>query len=250
MAFNNGFIGRAARNASFNFIPEESEEEFRKNLKYQPSDWVYRTKTLDYTFNDNGHRCKNIEDVDLDNYILFAGCSHAEAVGLALEDSYPYLLSEQLGCDYYNLAVGGSGIDTMMHNLAIWLAKVDKKPKYLVVQWPEPTRYTILSLCKQFFNYFNPSSLVDDHIKFALLGDSLGFFDTRKAMCEALVNSITPNVMNVGFSFMGENIPGMDATLSKCDLARDLSHTGITSHQRVTDKLKQAIEAKADAKTQ
>jgi DNA polymerase III alpha subunit len=59
--------------------------------------------------------CKSInikiEDIDLNNYILFIGCSHTEGIGLELQTTYPYLVSEELKCDYYNLGLGGTGID-------------------------------------------------------------------------------------------------------------------------------------------
>ena len=72
------------------------------------------------------------EDIDLDNYILVIGCSQTEGIGLKIEDTYPYLLSKNLNCDYYNLGICGTGIDVLNYNLVTWFTKIKKPPKLLI----------------------------------------------------------------------------------------------------------------------
>ena len=96
-------IGNEFSNTTLAYRGLDSEENLHINLASQPNDWYYRNKTITYQYNEYGHRCKSIHDIDLDNYILFAGCSHTEGVGLELETTFPYLVSNQLGNDYYNM---------------------------------------------------------------------------------------------------------------------------------------------------
>ena len=70
-------------------------------LEYRPTD------------ENNNFTGERAQEIILNNYILFTGCSHTKGVGLALEDTYPYLLAQKLNCDYYNLALGGTGQDVM-----------------------------------------------------------------------------------------------------------------------------------------
>ena len=143
LSINNGFLGHHPNYHNVKFHGSDSKEVFEHNLKIQPNDWYYRTHEITYDRNSNGHRCKEIKDINLDNYILFAGCSHTEGVGLELEKTYPYLLAQKMKCDYYNLAVGGTGVDVLNHNIVSWFAKIKQPPKLLIVQWQVQGRVTV-----------------------------------------------------------------------------------------------------------
>lgn len=138
---NDSFIGYADNYRYQKFSGSDTLELLNKNLKNKPEDWYYRNVSISYVRNDLGHRCKNVRDIDLDNYILFVGCSHTEGIGLELEKTYPYLVANKLNCDYYNLGIGGCGIDTAIHNLTIWLNKIPKKPKHIFFQVPSIHRF-------------------------------------------------------------------------------------------------------------
>jgi hypothetical protein len=93
-------------------------------------------------YNSSGFRMtKELEDIDLDNYCLFAGSSHTVGVGVEIEQRYSHLVSAVLKCDEVNLGVGGGGIDTVEHNLLSWFMHTKKEPKCLVVEWPNYARY-------------------------------------------------------------------------------------------------------------
>ena len=68
----------------------------------------------DPEYNSFGHRCKEIADLDFDNYVLFAGCSHTVGVGVTVKQSYPYRVAKKLKCDYYNLGLGDCVVDGIM----------------------------------------------------------------------------------------------------------------------------------------
>ena len=124
---NNGFLGYRNSSEIEYFSGSDTEELFNENLRTKPVDWIYRTKQISYVRNKNGHRCNELEILK-NEYILYTGCSHTEGIGIALEDSYAYISSKNLGTDYYNLGLGGSGIDAMIYNLSVWFAITPKKP--------------------------------------------------------------------------------------------------------------------------
>lgn len=88
---------------------------------------------LSPTFNSRGHRCKEIEEVDLRNYILFAGDNVSLGWDKPIERTYPFIASQKIGCDYYNLSIFNGGIDAMKYNLLTWFAKVPQRPKAIVI---------------------------------------------------------------------------------------------------------------------
>jgi len=141
MRIYNDFIGSDDSNTTLKFIGGDSEKQFIQAIEEMPIDWYYNNTEILYDYNNLGHRCKNFEDLDQDNYILFIGCSHTMGVGLELEKTYPYLLSEKLKMDYYNLAVPATGNDVLEYNLLTWIFKINKKPKLIVVQWPDQSRF-------------------------------------------------------------------------------------------------------------
>jgi len=236
MQVNFPFLGYELLNESRFYSGGDEEEPFVTNLRTQPDDWYYRNAEITYDYNEYGHRCKNIADINLDNYILFTGCSHTEGIGLELENTYCYQVARALNCDYYNLAIAGTGIDVMIHNLTAWYLTVEKRPKYLFVQWPDETRFVIVNN-----GYADPhgSWKKDGNVsKFIYHADAINFFSSRRELAvihtklmAAGSNLVTINAM--------KQLP-VDETplrLSRIDFARDLSHPGIISHAKLTKQI-------------
>ena len=223
--FNENFIG-CDPNVTVEFAGGDQSFMYEKNLAEQPDDWYYRFNKITYQYNSLGHRCKNIEDIDLDNYLLFTGCSHAEGVGLELEKTFPYIISEQLGMDYYNLALGGSGIDIMTYNLMMWLNTVKKLPKALIVLWPSNTRFALND--GEEVSLVNVSSDNEDHLRFLALGTDIGYFDSVRSVSERLINTCFNDTTVLNTELWA---------LERFDLARDLAHAGIISNAYLAKKL-------------
>jgi hypothetical protein len=236
--FNNDFIGYLT-DTSLKFSGSDNEDRFEKNLKTQPHDWYYRNAEITYDYNDYGHRCKNLSEIDLDNYILFSGCSHTEGIGLELEKTFPYLISNTLGIDYYNLALGGSGIDTMAYNLIAWINTVKKPPKAVVITWTYETRF--LSIHDDNSVTLNLAaatpagriSPVNSTARFMILGEDIGYFASKKKLCQKMTR-LCYNDSTIIETNVDDH--------SNFDFARDLMHLGIMSHQviakKILDKLK------------
>lgn len=211
------------------FSGGDQELMFLENLKTQPNDWYYRFHEISYNYNSLGHRSKNIDELDLDNYILFTGCSHTEGVGLELEKTFPYVTANALKMDYYNLALGGTGIDVMTHNLVIWANTVPKLPKALVILWPQPVRFSIVNSYPIFpkIQSFLPGNTPNsDYDRFMVLGEELRFFKSVQAMNTVLIENTYSRTKIINLY----NIPF-------CDKARDLSHGGIETNKSISDQV-------------
>ena len=83
--------------------------------------------------NSYGHRCKEISDVNLHNYILFVGDNVCLSYHIPVEETFPYIISQQLKTDYYNLSVFNGGIEAVKFNLFSWLSLVKQPPKTIIL---------------------------------------------------------------------------------------------------------------------
>lgn len=233
MQFNKDFIGYRNPDEVLYFSGGDHEKSFIHNLEKQPHEWYYRNCNITYKINNLGHRCKNIDDINLDNYILFTGCSHTEGIGLELEKTFPYITANDLGIDYYNLALGGTGIDVMTHNLMMWIHTVKKLPKALIIMWPQTTRYTLLQKDPSLLSLELPSTINANSKKFMVMGEQLNFFETVQCMSEKIINA----------AYTCKTIHLESGILQQGDKARDLCHAGIQSNRAVADQLVQNLRA-------
>jgi hypothetical protein len=242
MKWYNDFIGLDDCNTSMNFIGGDSEEQLIENSKKQSPDWYYNTAELVYSFNNQGHRCKNIEDIDQDNYILFTGCSHTMGVGLELEKTYPHLLSTELGMDYYNLAMPGTGMDTVEYNLLTWFFKMNKKPKMIVIQWPDHSRFLEYDSMRDNILPQGTWNNQPNFVSFFVNAEDTGMFNARRAITNRLIKNVV-DVPVVTFNFGSQRDYGIyDLNMPRLDRARDLSHAGIKSHASFSRTLSNHIK--------
>lgn len=236
-----GLIGDDVANYSGKFTIGDTEEKFNQHLTTQPDDWYYRTASITYQYNSLGHRSKDIKDLDFDNYFLFTGCSHTEGIGLALEHTYPYLVSRALNTDYYNMAMSATGIDIVEHNLLTWFIKFKKRPKAVFVQWPDHSRFCGLFPDKIYMHPCGTWNMYSDGLEttkdFIVNGELSGFFYARKYLSYKLLhNFIDVPIIGLIFSNAAQ-YDDKSIILRKLDLARDLAHSGIKSNEAITKRL-------------
>ena len=231
MRIYDDFIGGDYQSVCHAFTGGDSEQQVIKNKPTQKDDWYYNYTPIEYSFNKLGHRSKNVEEIDLDNYILFTGCSHTAGVGLELEKTYAYVLSKQLNVDYYNIAMPATGIDVLEYNLLTWFAKIPKKPKMVIVQLPDHSRYTKFGIDQDHLLEGGAWDHSDDGTKFIVNSEDSGFFYASKLLSTNLIDSCVKCPI---YKF---NVSGQDAysnieiSMKTIDRARDLSHPGILSNQ-------------------
>jgi len=252
MNFYDNFIGDDASSIVLDHIAIDTDKLFAASLLTQPQDWYYRNHEVKYSLNSHGHRSKEISDIDFDNYILFAGASASFGAGLELDLSYAAMTSKLVGCDYYNLGVSGSGVDVLMYNIVNWMSVAQKKPKAVIIHWPDynrfVTNYTTRGLHKMrpvrdlaisgIWSEFRP---IHDLI---MAGDDVQLFQTRRFLATKLLKTVlTCPVYNIVI----DDTIGSDTEIEfkKIDFSRDLYHQGIESskglaeilHKRITQDL-------------
>lgn len=143
---------------------------------------------IDNLYNDHGHRCnKNIKDVNFRNYILFVGDNLGLRLDLPLEQTFPYILSDKLSTDYYNLCIFNGGIDIIKQNLFVWLKKYPA-PKAIVIA-AEFANAIVVS--DQNFSLIKPADLTDPIVNDLLDGaNQCGFFTGRQLLFSNLIDNI------------------------------------------------------------
>lgn len=232
MKFYKGFIGENNTNVILNYYGTDNMAALQQNLKTVSDDWYYRDKEITYIMNDYGHRCKSLKDINLDNYILFLGCSITLGMGVELEKSFAYLIAQEKKCDYYNLSLHGTGMDVVEHNLINWLFTVNKKPKYIILQYPDPSRF----LCKiPTFPSLDKTGIWrhdENHKKFIINADESGYFLARAKIISSLVNNIV-DVPSIKLNLAGFSKLDSGPIIKHLDFARDLRHGGIKTNEKV-----------------
>ena len=218
-------------------------EEYDINVLTQPQDWYYKNKIIKYNYNQFGHRCKNLSDVNLHNYILFTGCSHTECVGLELEKSYPYVTSGLIGCDYYNLGLGSSGIDVLLFNLIAWFSTVNQLPRAVVIQWPDKSRFSTIAPGSDTI-FPNGTWLSDIQINDYIVADyDCGASETRAVLAKKLIELVIKCPIYY-VALKDQTLPSGTSEIPflKVDVARDLAHFGIKSNELLAAELATVIK--------
>jgi hypothetical protein len=101
-----------------------------KNISYDLNEYHFRT-------NHNFNALKDNE------FILATGCSHTFGLGIDESSRWSNQLEKQLNIPVVNLGVAGSDIQTVIGNVCAYIANFNK-PKAIVIQIPELTRYSYL----------------------------------------------------------------------------------------------------------
>lgn len=237
---DNGLIGyENTGETEFSLYGTDSEKVYIDNLKTQPKDWFYRDNRFRYIRNSNGHRSVEVFELPKD-FILFAGCSLTEGIGVKLQDSYADKVANHFNLGYYNLALNGAGPDLVSHNLSMWFKNIKLLPKYVVIQWPSPHRVFYKSSnnvyplgpwsCKP-----NTVDVISNNAWEAY--GSMITTDFFEHYIEIFKSTFKPllEISNIKvFQFTAEDIEIID-------YARDLKHPGIESHNKLAEKVIQYL---------
>lgn len=97
-------------------------------------------KEFEYKFNSSGFRSPEFTDSGTD--ILFVGCSLTVGVGLPEENTWPYIVANELGCTWANIGMSAGAADTCFRFSNFWIPKI--KPAKVVYLEPPPGRFEIL----------------------------------------------------------------------------------------------------------
>ena len=242
---------RATKNLLW-YHPDE-QKEFKKDkhlvdLKYLQSD-IY------YTFNKEGYRSKNFEDVE-NEFVLIFGCSHSEGIGLHEEDIWCNQLCNRIGIDRINLGKSGTGPDIQYINSLQYIKNNYLRPKLVVIQWPQTFRRSFaytkrngpLRLKRNIvLQHHNVNSKKEKQDTDWFLnrycgGDTAEMFMNNYIAFNAtnmLWNSVNVPVYNWSwtgdFEFNDERIKMVET--EHTGYARDMMHDGTDIHTQVVDQI-------------
>lgn len=208
---------------------------FNKNfIGYEKPNTTFIKDGIYYKYNNLGHRCKNVENIDLDNYILFAGCSHTEGEGLQVEQTYPFLTARQLNCDYYNLGLSASGFDVLFYNIMSWL-NLYKKPKMIVLQYPDQSRFGTIFTDNALIVPYGPWRKDKEDLTLLAKSDEVGVFKFRNFCMLKLLNEYI-DVPKIKLVFGSTKSYDSECIrIDKLDYAVDNMHYGYETHQMCSE---------------
>jgi len=128
---------------TLDFSGSDTKELFEQNLKTEPDNWYYRTHEVKYTLNSLGYITKEFDDIDWKESIVVFGCSYVFADGVPDEHTIPYFLEKLSGRPVINMGMGGSSIQTVLHNSIILNDSKYPTPKAIVNIWTNLNRYQL-----------------------------------------------------------------------------------------------------------
>ena len=178
---------------------------------------------LDPQFNSRGHRCKEIEELNLHNYILFVGDNMSLALDKPIEETYPYIVSKRLRMDYYNLSITNGGLDSIKYNLLSWNNIQPIKPKLIVVASEFLNSFIVSD---QNNDVWKVCDYNDDNVKeFFNAGNHNAFFTTRRILADKLIRNtiISPMyqvVLKDKIPLFSENIININSDYDQESIAK------------------------------
>lgn len=221
----------------------DTKKLYRENLKKQPADWYYRFNPVTYTFNSEGYRTQEFNNIDWANSVVIFGCSHVVGIGIDDKDTLPSQLENILGLPVVNMAVGGSSMLFNFHNSSI-LRGGYPTPKAVVMIWPGLDR--IAKYGKTNVDHLGSwnlktNDLLDVWIKNKYHAELNAVFmskitrqiwEDRCAYCEASWHENTASVLSIdNVHTAGSNRIDRFFKVQPADFARDMRHSGIkTAH--------------------
>jgi len=209
------------------FYSTDNKKLFKHNIQRQPQGWRYRSHPVIYRFNSNGYRAPEFDTVDWANSVVIFGCSFVLGDGLDESETLSSQLSSKIGIPVINMGMSGSCIYTNHMNLLALLSRYPK-PKAVINAW---TSYHRLPFFES-----NKALIVCEST--SKLGREWNKTDSHSQVMSLSI------VRSIDLLLKAKNIPHfqgsffeISAKLFNCkllesvDLARDMMHYGVQSHQ-------------------
>lgn len=139
----------------FEWSGTDSKVNYENNCRTNPKAMEFwKDKKISYRFNKYGFRSSDFQESD--NNIVFLGCSHTVGIGLALSDTFSYLVSKELGMNLCNLGCAGGSNDTAYRMSKFWIPQL--KPKIVVYKVVQQHRFEFKMYGNniQFWQGFHP----------------------------------------------------------------------------------------------
>lgn len=209
----------------------DSKENYKRNCHDHPRVMEFwEDKEVVYEFNKFGFRSP--EFTKSDNNIVFLGCSHTTGIGLPVEETFPHIISKELGMNLCNLGIPGGSNDTCYRLANFWIPTI--RPKLVVYKKVEQYRQEL----KMYGNhavYWHGFHARKDNQKVAQsnFGDYWDQWasheENSKFNAQKNIDAVEAicNRLGIKFYVMGESRYGRDRNRPDLvTLARDLQHPG------------------------
>jgi hypothetical protein len=178
--------------------------------------------TFDYSFNSAGFRCKEFTSKPT---IMFLGCSHTCGIGLPVDNIWPELVAKSMNMECANLGQGGGSADTAFRLCLGWIDKI--KPNIVIFLRPPSIRWEIVSENRIQFLGAGVGIYADTYIQDYIIDDNNEYFNHRKNILAIESLCIQRNIKFLNF----DGLPALG------DLARDLQHSGVNTHQQFANSV-------------
>lgn len=149
-------------------------------------------------YNSTGHRSRELQDINLRNYLLFAGDNISLGLDKPIEETYPHIVSSLMNMDYYNLSLFNGGIDAIKYNLLIWNSIVPVKPKAVIVSSEFLNAFLVSD---KNYSDLQPADLKDEKVQSVLSsGNTTQYFPARRMLADKLIrNSLHVPIYQISF---------------------------------------------------
>lgn len=162
------------------FIPTDSKQLWNYHLKTkkdEPSVHYYALNPIEYKLNNAGFRTPDdFNSQDIGN--VYLGCSHTFGIGHHLENTWSYKLSKIVGGKFWNLGLGGTGVDAHFRILLAFYKELKIKnifhyapmyPRYEFIENKRPQGYIVADYNEKwipkFGNLMLDSLLTDEQVE-------------------------------------------------------------------------------------
>lgn len=219
-------------NKTLNWLSLDSEERYNENLTSCPEllkrfNWI--DSKIDYTFNSYGFRS---DEFNLDPSVMFLGCSHTFGIGLPLENTFPHLVSKQLGLKNFNLSNSGGSNDLAFRLAHNWIPQL--RPKVVVLFSPEAARSEAIdmdNITHQFGSWQQWQAISNDSYWSKFISNKINY-NANKLKNQLAINYICDKLNIKLFVF---DIMNISTQVSSTDLARDLTHMGVNTNKNIAE---------------
>lgn len=238
----------ALRNTSPKWLPTDSFENYQKNVLEHPT-VMKQWEGVDITYDMNEYGFRSPPFSESNNNIVVLGCSHTVGVGLPLEKTWAYLVSEALGMNLCNLAVIGGSNDTCYRLGSYWIPIL--KPKIVIHKVVSEYRFemkvTPLESDFQYWHSFLPAhdNTKTEHINFGdFYSQWVSSEDNLNINRQKNIDAIEMVSSRVGSKFydIPEGAPSKFGQQGMENLARDLMHPGAEQNKYFSEKILEEIE--------
>ena len=230
---------------TLSWCSSDSEEDYKKHLKDKDKNKLLEVNgwgqtnnhvrtQLTYAFNSQGFRSREI-NVNDPGFAVF-GCSFTAGIGLPDYETYYYYLGKDLKLPVDNFGVLGASNGLIFRLAQYWLPIV--RPRFVVLQTTFKERFEII-------NQYNISTVMTPNWESVATQETFQnwWFTDANSIADKQRNELAIRYLCYTLDIPIFVIDVEDFRNPVDGLSRDLTHSGMRNHQKVTVHLREAVES-------